>query len=154
MARAKGRAGKPKDRLVLDTSITMAWSFEDESDPSADSVLDELATTRALVPSLWPLEVANALLLGERRRRSTEAETIKWAGILRALPTRIDDETNVNAWGDTLNLARGHGLTAYDASYLELAILRGLPFATLDDKLIAAAKAIGISLYDPAGGAS
>lgn len=68
MARAKGRAGKPKDRLVLDSSITLAWSFEDESDPYADSVLDQLATTRALVPELRPLKVANALLMGERRK--------------------------------------------------------------------------------------
>lgn len=152
MARAKGRASKPKVGLVLDSSITLAWSFEDESDPYADSVLDQLATTHALVSSIWPLEVANALLMGERRKRSTEAETIKWTGILGALPIRIDDETNAYAWGETLNLARGHGLTTYDASYLELAIRRGLPLATLDDKLIVAAKAIGIDLYNPAGG--
>lgn len=78
MAKAKGRAAKPKFGFVLDNSIVMAWSFEDESNDYADAVLDRLATTRAVVPGLWPLEVANALLMGERRKRSTEAETMKW----------------------------------------------------------------------------
>jgi predicted nucleic acid-binding protein len=117
----------------------MAWSFEDESD--AYAVLDRLATTAAVVPALWPLEVANALLMGQRRRRFTEAETIKWTGILAALPIIVDAETNAHAWGTTLGLARRHSLTAYDAAYLELAIRRGLPLATIDAKLKTAARA-------------
>jgi predicted nucleic acid-binding protein len=148
MARAKGRIPKPKVDLVLDNSIVMAWSFEDESDEYADAVLDCLATARAIVPSLWPLEVANALLMGERRRRSTEAETIKWTGILAALPISVDGETNSYAWSDTISLARGHNLTAYDAAYLELAIRRSLPLATIDGKLKLAAQAIGVEDSD------
>ena len=66
-------------------------------------------------------------------------------------PIVIDDETNTRAWGDTLALARGHKLSAYDAAYLELAIRRRLPLATLDDPLKAAAAAVGVALYDPAG---
>ena len=119
MAKAKKRARKPAEGFVLDNSIVMAWSFEDEVDKYADAVLERLADTRAVVPALWPLEVANALLMGERRKRSTEAETIKWTGILASLPITIDGETNSHAWSDTLNLA-GHNLTAYDAAYLEL----------------------------------
>ena len=82
----------------------MAWSFEDETDEYADAVLDRLAIARAVVPALWPLEVANALLMGERRKRSTEADTIKWTGILKSLPIAIDGETNAHAWSDTLDL--------------------------------------------------
>jgi predicted nucleic acid-binding protein len=148
MARAKGRAVKTKVEFVLDNSIVMAWSFEDESDDYADAVLDRLASASAVVPALWPLEVANALLMGERRKRSTEAETIKWTGILAALPIIIDDETNAHAWSDTLGLARGHNLTAYDAAYLELAVRRSLPLATIDRKLETAAAAIGVPRFD------
>jgi predicted nucleic acid-binding protein len=148
MAKATGRATKPKIGFVLDNSIVMAWSFEDESDEYADAVLDRLATTSAVVPALWPLEVANALLMGERRKRSTEAETIKWTAILASLPIVIDGETNAHAWSDTLSLARGHNLTAYDAAYLELAIRRGLPLATIDRKLKLAAGTVGVALFD------
>ena len=146
MARPKGRAKGPPAGLVLDGSVTLAWTFEDESDAYADAVLDRLAATRAVVPSLWPLEVANGLLMGERRRRSTEAQTIKWIAALSALPIDVDGETNVHAWGETLALARGHKLTAYDAAYLELAQRRRLPLATLDRALRAAARDCGVAL--------
>jgi predicted nucleic acid-binding protein len=147
MAKAKVRRPKRKVGFVLDNSIVMAWSFEDESDRCADAVLDSLATASAVVPGLWPLEVANALLMGERRKRFTEAETIQWTGFLASLPIVIDGETNAHAWSDTLSLARGHNLTAYDAAYLELAIRRGLPLATIDGDLRRAASAVGVALY-------
>ena len=149
MARARARPAKAAAGLVLDNSIVMAWSFADETSAYADAVLDRLAAARAIVPALWPLEVANALLMGERRKRSTEAETIRWVGILAKLPIAIDDETNHRAWGHTLALARGHRLSAYDAAYLELAVRRGLPLATLDGPLKAAARAVGVPLFDP-----
>ena len=148
MAKAKGSARKSKEGFVLDNSIVMAWSFEDETDEYADAVLDRLAIARAVVPALWPLEVANALLMRERRKRSTEAETIKWTSILKSLPIVIDGETNAHAWSDTLTLARGHNLTAYDAAYLELAIRRSLPLATIDGKLKLAAETVGVALFD------
>jgi predicted nucleic acid-binding protein len=148
MARIKGRDRKPAEGFVLDNSIVMAWSFEDEVTEYADTVLERLADTRAIVPALWPLEVANALLMGERRKRFTEAEILKWTGILRSLPIVIDGETNSHAWSDTLTLARGHNLSAYDAAYLELAIRRGLPLATLDGKLKTAAEAAGVALLE------
>ena len=151
MARAKVRPAQLAPGFVLDNSIVMAWSFADEISAYADAVLDRLTAIRAIVPVLWPLEVANALLMGERRKRSTEAETIRWIGILNRLPIAIDDETNTRAWSDTLSLARGHKLSAYDAAYLELAIRRRLPLATLDEPLKLAATAIGVALYDPSG---
>jgi predicted nucleic acid-binding protein len=148
MPSAKERVRKPTEGFVLDNSIVMAWSFEDEVDKYADAVLERLADTRAVVPVLWPLEIANALLMGERRKRSTEAETIKWTGILASLPIAIDGETNSRAWSDTLSLARGHNLSAYDAAYLELAIRRGMPLATIDGKLRTAAEAAGVALLE------
>ena len=148
MVKSKRTPSKPTVGFVLDNSIVMAWSFADETDAYADAVLDGLTTSRAIVPVLWPLEVANALLMGERRKRSTEAETIKWTGILSSLPIVVDSETNAHAWRDTLSLARGHNLTTYDAAYLELAIRRGLPLATIDGKLKLAAKAVGVATFE------
>jgi len=148
MGKAKARTRKRTLGFVLDNSVVMAWSFEDEVDDYADAVLDRLAEVRAIVPGLWPLEVANALLMGERRKRSTEAETLKWIGILAGLPIDVDLETNAHAWSNTLSLARGHNLTAYDAAYLELAIRRGHSLATFDSKLKVAAQAVGVPLFE------
>lgn len=103
----------------------------------------------AVAPALWPLEVANAVLMGERRQRSTEAQAAKWLGNLSSLPITVDDETAARAWSDVLRLARAHRLSAYDAAYLELALRRGLPLATLDDQLKAAAAAVGVAAYRP-----
>ena len=110
-------------------------------------MLDALAPRRGIVPYLWHLEVANTLLVGECRRRSTQADTATWLGFLSALPIEVDDETRAHAFGATLSLARSHALSAYDAAYLELAMRRGLPLATLDEKLKAAAKAVGVALH-------
>jgi predicted nucleic acid-binding protein len=148
MAKDKRHARKSSGDFVLDNSIVMAWSFADEVDEYADAVLDRLTSTRAVVPVLWPLEVANALLMGERRKRSTEAESIKWTAILSTLPIVIDGETNAHAWSATMSLARGQNLSAYDAAYLELAIRRGVPLATNDEKLKVAAKAVGVALFE------
>ena len=136
-----------RGEFVLDGSVAMAWYFADESDPYADSVLAALGSARALVPSLWPLEVANAVLVGERRRRSTEAQAAAWLGILGSLAIEVDGETTSHAWSSTPALARSQNLSAYDAAYLELAMRRGLPLATLDDKLRAAARAVGVPLF-------
>jgi predicted nucleic acid-binding protein len=143
----KKAAKPPEDGLIIDSSISIAWCFPDEQDEYAQSVLDALASEPAFVPYLWHLEVANTLLVGERRKRSTQANTMTWLGFLSALPIVVDDETRAHAFGTTLSLARDLNLSAYDAAYLELAIRRGLPLATLDDKLKAAALTVGVPLY-------
>jgi predicted nucleic acid-binding protein len=68
--------------FVLDCSVTVSWFFEDEADAYAEAVEDSLATARAVVPALWPLEVASALLMGERRKRTTEAKVATFLTLL------------------------------------------------------------------------
>ncbi len=135
------------DGLVLDNSVTMSWCFPDEQDPYAQDVLRALPGTAAAVPTLWPLEVANILLVGERRGRITQADSATFIGLLEGLPIHIDDETSEHAMKASLSLARAQNLSVYDAAYLELALRRGLPLATLDDKLKAAAAAVGVTAY-------
>ncbi len=134
---------------MLDCSVALAWCFPDEQAPHPQSVLDSLATAEAIVPSIWSLEVANAFVMGERRKRSIPANTESWKTFLATLPILIDAETSERAWGDTLDLARLHHLTVYDAAYLELAIREGVALATLDARLKAAATAAGVAAYDP-----
>ena len=144
------KARKPAmAEFVLDGSLALAWYFKDEADPYADAVAARLPTARAAVPLIWPLEVANAVLMGERRQRSTEAQAAQWLTYLGCLPIAVDDQTSDRAWGEVLSLARAHGLSAYDAAYLELALRRGLPLATLDDRLKAAASAVGVPAFAP-----
>jgi len=135
--------------FVLDGSLALAWYFKDEADAYADAVAAGFPATRATVPAIWPLEIANGVLMGERRQRSTEAQAAKWLGYLVRLPIYLDDGTSERAWGEVLGLARAHRLSAYDAAYLELALRRGLPLATLDEKLKAAALAAGVPAFAP-----
>lgn len=147
MSKKKGAAKAPEGGLVIDSSIAIAWCFPDENDDYSRSVLDALETEPAFVPDLWHLEVANTLLVGERRKRSTQADTVAWMSFLAELPITVDEETKTHAFRDTVNLGRSQHLSAYDAAYLELAMRRGLPLATLDDKLKTAAQAVGVPLY-------
>jgi len=145
MGKKKAKAGA----FVLDCSIAVAWFFQDEADPYADAIASRFPNAEAVVPSIWPLEVANALLMGERRKRSTPADTVQWLSSLNSLPITIEDQPANRAWSDVLNLARAHNLSAYDASYLELALRCALPLATLDDKLKVASAAVGVPAYKP-----
>ena len=137
------------DRFVLDGSVTLAWLFHDEQDPYADAIIGKLPHIEMLVPRIWHLEVANVLLVGERRGRCSQADTTSWLGFLSGLPILVDGSTEARAWSDTINLARQQSLTEYDAAYLELALREGLPLATLDSKLEAAATAVGVPRYQP-----
>jgi predicted nucleic acid-binding protein len=136
-----------EDGFVLDCSVTMAWCFDDEATPYTESVQEQLAEMRAVVPTIWPLEVANATLVGERRKRLDGARSTRFLAFLDALPIVVDDKTSDRAFRDITHLARAHGLSAYDAAYLELAIRRNLPMACLDGKLKTAAAAAGVTLF-------
>ena len=94
----------------------MAWYFKDEVNAYANAVRKALSRVRAVVPALWPLEVANILVLGERHERGTKAEATKWLGYLRLLPIHVDEEAAARSWSDILGVARSYGLSAYDAA--------------------------------------
>ena len=147
MSKNKEVAKLSTEGLVLDSSVAIAWCFPDEQDIYSQSVLDALSSEPAIVPELWHLEVTNTLLVGERRKRSTQANTVTWLGFLALLPITVDEETKIHAVGNSLSLARQHNLSVYDAAYLELAMRRGLPLATLDDKLKTAAQVVGVRLF-------
>lgn len=147
MAKKRGKA-KAKE-FVLDCSLSVAWFFEDEANAYAQAVEDSLSAASAIVPTHWPLEVANAIVMGQRRNRTTEAKATMFLGLLKSLPITLDDETAMRAWQESIQLARTHQLSVYDAAYLELALRRGLPLTTLDDKLKAAANACGVPEYKP-----
>lgn len=132
--------------VVVDSSVALSWCFEDERTPATLDVLDQVAQAGAVAPSLWPLEVLNALASAERRRRLTVVQRHQLTGFLRELPILIDADTATQAWSATAHLAEQHRLTPYDASYLELAQRLSLPLATLDQDLRAAAQAVGVEL--------
>jgi predicted nucleic acid-binding protein len=127
--------------LVLDSSVTLACVYSDETTEAIRHVFDLLSESGAWVPGLWRLEVANILEMGVRRGRHDADFRDSTLADLALLPIHLDSETDQQAWGATVRLAERHRLTLYDATYLELALRRGLPLATLDYDLRAAATA-------------
>ncbi len=132
--------------FVIDASVTLAWCFEDEASGDADAVLDRLEREAALAPAHWPLEVANALRSAERRGRLDVAELPRLRAFLTALPVEIAPVELSTATGGVLEAARAHDLSAYDAAYLHLAAIRGLPLATADARLRSACARAGVAL--------
>jgi predicted nucleic acid-binding protein len=132
--------------LVLDSSMTLAWCFEDERTDESIAVLRQVAETGATVPSLWRLEVANGLQVAVRRKRIDAAYRDASVNDLRSLAISTDTETDHQAWSATLHLADRFGLTIYDAAYLELAHRLALPLATLDGELARAAISGSVAL--------
>lgn len=132
--------------IVIDASIALSWRFKEERTPAADNVLLRVRDEGAVAPGLWPLEVANALHYAARRGRIGPDYVDASLRAFQALDIEIDAETASRAWTETLALARAHNLTLYDAAYLELAVRRALPLATLDADLRAAAAVLGIDL--------
>ena len=125
---------------MLDASITACWAFEDEDHPTAAAALDRLRTDEACAPNLWWFEVRNTLIVIERRKRLTENDTAAFLRALARLNVTIDrspEEAGV------LLLAGQYRLSVYDAAYLELALRRNVPLASLDEPLLRACKAAG-----------
>lgn len=132
--------------FVLDSSVALTWCFDDERMVATDALLDRVVESGATAPSLWPLEVLNALAMAERRSRIDATRRQRLGGFLRDLPVTIDVETASQAWAVTSQLATRFRITMYDAAYLELAQRLGLPLATLDQELRAAGGALGVTL--------
>ncbi len=136
--------------FVLDASVALSWCFEDEGGDYALRVLDSLRTEEAVVPTLWTLEVSNGLLVAERKGRIDSATVTKFTRLLVSLPFAMDPAERGRAFGETRRLARTHGLTSYDAAYVELGVRLGVPLATLDAALAAAAEAEGVPRFGSA----
>ena len=133
--------------FVLDCSATLLWIFADEAAEATDQLLDTLQNgAQAWVPALWHLELANVLVGAQRRGRIDQAGIEAFLSHLTSYAISVDVETIARAWTKTLDLAVRHGLSAYDAAYLELALRRDLPLATKDRALINAARRAGVRL--------
>jgi predicted nucleic acid-binding protein len=132
--------------LVLDASITLSWCFPDEQAQVSLTTLDRLKTGDvALVPSFWCVEVLNALLVGERRGRISIENTKAFLRNLEKLRPAIDHVPFERITGSVQDLCRRHGLSPYDAIYVELAMREQVPLATLDQAQREAARAIGVT---------
>jgi len=129
--------------FVLDASVTLVWGLADEDNAIADKTWQRLQVEPAHVPAIWWFEVRNVLLTHERRERISPRDTATFLRALSAMDIEID---RAPVDGATLGLARSHRLTIYDASYLELALRRDVPLATLDKQLTAAAVREGVKL--------
>jgi predicted nucleic acid-binding protein len=133
--------------FVVDASVGFSWVHESQATAETDKLLDEVASGHAaVVPSMWFLEIANVLLMAQRRRRLTAAQRRTALATLGGLGLVVDEEGHRTAFFKTSELAEKHRLTVYDAAYLELASRRKLPLASRDEALVAAAKQCGIKV--------
>lgn len=136
--------------FVLDNSVAMRWFFGDGKPHElayAQDVLEAMKEASALVPVTWGLEVSNVIARAEAKELVTEARSEAFLEMLEGVDIVADAATFSHALSDTLHLARRYRLSAYDASYLELALREGLPLATLDENLQKAAKRAGVKRF-------
>ena len=131
--------------FVVDASVTLMWCFDDETTEPSQALLRRLFTEGGVAPGHWPVEVANGLRSAERRGRLAEGKLASSSTVLRNLPVDIACMDLVDALV-AMEIARVHDLTAYDAAYLELARSRGLGLATVDQRLAAACRTVGVPL--------
>jgi predicted nucleic acid-binding protein len=129
--------------FVLDASVTASWAFRDEQHPHADLALARMRTDRAIAPSLWWFEVRNILVVNERRKRLSEADTAAFLRDLAAFAVDLDITPESD---EVLRLARANQLSVYDAAYLELALRNNIPLSTLDTALVRAAHAESVPI--------
>ena len=134
--------------FVVDASISLAWCFEDESTSATDIVLHRLIIEGGIAPAHWPLELANALRFAAGSGRVDEQAIARARSIVMELPVDVLPVETSTALG-LIEPARSHDLTVYDAAYLELADIRGLGLATLDKRLAAACRTVGVALVAP-----
>jgi len=137
--------------FVLDNSVAMRWLLESEKESDQEYALKVLVSMKAynaLVPSLWHLEAVSVLLGAEKRFEINLGEIERFISQLENLPIQTDSLTAHQAFNRTLTLARAYNISSYDASYLELAMREGLPLASLDKKLVKAAKKAEVIIYE------
>jgi predicted nucleic acid-binding protein len=134
--------------LVLDSSVALAWALDDAKSLGPESLGQLSAVDTAAVPAHWILEVTNGLRMAVRRRRLDPGDPPQVLARIRNQPVEVDAETFARGWHEIPLLADKHGLTTYDAAYLELALRLGVPLATLDHDLARAAREAGVPLID------
>ncbi len=135
--------------FVVDASMAFAWVVPSQASSAAEALLKRVEEgAEVIVPPLWFLEVANGLLVAERRKAITAPERRLALERLSALAPTIDEGHARDAFGRTSALADQYGLSVYDAVYLELAVRRNLPLGTRDRALYAAAERSGIPRLD------
>jgi predicted nucleic acid-binding protein len=137
---------RPAVSVVLDSSATLAWIFGDETTEPIRRVFDAVGQQGAFVPSIWRLEIANSLTAAMRRRRIDHEFRRAALADLSELDIIVDGLTDTRAWNATLDLGDRFRLTACDAAYVELALRRALPLATLDQDMRSAGAALGLQL--------
>jgi len=134
-------------RFVVDASVVLTWCFPDENSVLTKKVAQMFKQgDSAIAPSFWPHEVLNALLVGERRKRISTALIRTFLTDLEALPIALQEVPAEAVFDRIQSVSRAHGLTTYDAAYLDLAQSNGLPLATLDVDLISACSKTGVGL--------
>ena len=132
--------------FVVDASIALAWCLDDERSSAADAILERLASDPAIVPAIWPFEVANGLRSAERRGRITMVDALRSAHLLRTLPIEIEPADVTTTLDGCAAIARRLDLSVYDAAYVSLAIARRLPLATADDRVRRACVVAGVEV--------
>lgn len=130
--------------FVLDASVTLAWCFEDEASDATLNILKRLDEETAFVPTIWPLEIGNILLVAERKKRISYADITKFLTLIERSHIQVDHETTHRSLHEVISLAHAEKLTSYDASYLELAMRRGIPLYTKDRQLRKVAIQLGV----------
>lgn len=138
-------------QFVLDSSVAMAWCFEDGAAGYSDKVLGSLDTHEAVTPAVWPLELGNALLVAERKRRVSKADSARFLNLVSGLPIRVEQESPERMFKEIVEAAREHHLSTYDASYLDLAMRLEIPLATQDSALRKAARKCGVPVFAAQG---
>ena len=127
--------------------MALCWYFERQKTPFTEAVFDRLAGgDQALVPALWPFEMVNSLAVAARQKTITGAQLDSFIDDLKDLPVAVDLGGVARSYSSILRLCRQHQLSSYDAAYLDLAQIEGVPLATLDKNLRAAAKACSVDL--------
>jgi len=134
--------------FVLDASATLACLLPDEQPTALPPWADHVDTARIVVPPTWPIEVANGFIMAVRRKRIPAASVAELAEPLSIWSIAIEAPNVVIAMKQIAVVARDHGLTAYDAAYLEIALRLRLPLVTLDRHLAKAAELAKITLLE------
>lgn len=132
--------------IVVDASVALAWCFPDEASQYAEAVLIALEGRSIFVPAIWPLEITNAIVVAERRKRISLPEIRRFVELLEGLTINADSLPVARSVRNILPLAREYGLSTYDASYLEVAIRNGMALATLDAGLEKAGRKAGVEI--------